>query len=288
MVCPACHGRTFRPAIPAGEIARQVRIRERLLSGAADPLPDRVRFVQDDIVDLLCCRRCHTLRRDVPAGDAVERYAADRHVPEDMQRLFDAYVEEYRCREPQYRGLLAAGAPVLEVGSYVGAFLHVAREWGWHATGVDVNREVAEFAGSRGLATRSLPLEACAFRNAAFDAVFVWNCFEQAPDPAALLREIARVLRAGGLLVIRTPNAVYYRLHAALLAASRRTGVRAPGRAAARALDHHNLLGFPFLYGFGRRALHQLLSRNGFERAGARPRGLPAWLEVSYRKQPLS
>lgn len=285
MVCPACHGRTFRTAVRAGEIARQVSIRERLLSRLTDPLPDRVRFVHDDIVDLLACRRCHTLRRDIPALDAVARYAADRHAPEEMERLFDAYVKEYRCREPHYRHRLRAGSPVLEVGSYVGAFLHVAREWGWHPTGVDVNREVAEFAGARGLATRALPLEACEFRNAAFDAVFVWNCFEQAPDPASLLSEISRVLRAGGLLVIRTPNAVYYRIHAALIAASSRVELRAPACAAARALDRHNLLGFPFLYGFGPRALNGLAARSGFERAGAHARGLPAWLEVRYRKR---
>ncbi|HLJ75716.1 MAG TPA: hypothetical protein VKU62_14075 [Thermoanaerobaculia bacterium] len=51
---------------------------------------------------------------------------------------------------------------IVEVGSYVGGFLHVAREWGWDAIGVDVDRDTSHFAQAHGYATRQGPREAWA------------------------------------------------------------------------------------------------------------------------------
>ncbi len=289
MRCPVCLGPTFRLSVRAGEIARQVRARERFvearLAAGEAVLADRVHFVQKEIVDLHSCAACGTLRRDTAAEGIPRRYAEDRYAPADMERMLASYIEEYRRREPRYRPLLPPGAEVLEIGSYVGGFLHAARDWSWNALGVDIGADVSLFANSRGLRTINLPLEACAFARASFDAVFVWNCFEQVPDPDSLLAEAARILRPRGPLVIRTPNAAFYTLCTALLAFAQDGQNRF-----IRALEHHNLLGFPFLYGYRPAALDKLIARHGFARAGAvRPNGIvpqrwAPWLEVTYRR----
>ncbi len=289
MRCPACLGRTFRLSVRAEEIARQVRARERFvearLAAGEAVLPDRIRFVQNDIVDLYSCGACGTLRRDTTAEETPHRYAEDRYATAEMERMLAAYIEDYRCREPHYRPLLDRGADVLEIGSYVGGFLHAARDWGWNAVGVDIGTDVSSFANSRGLRTVNLPVESCGFAARSFDAVFVWNCFEQVPDPDSLLSEVGRVLRPQGPVVIRTPNAAFYTLYTGLLAFSRNGQNRF-----VRALEHHNLLGFPFLYGYRPAALDKPMARHGFTRAGAvRPRGIlpqrwAPWLEVTYRR----
>jgi SAM-dependent methyltransferase len=66
-----------------------------------------------------------------------------------------------------------------------------------------------------------------------YDAVFVWNCFEQIPDPARTLRVIRQVLRPYGTLVTRVRNADFYR---------KRKGQTA------NALAWNNLLRFPYLF----------------------------------------
>jgi SAM-dependent methyltransferase len=91
-------------------------------------------------------------------------------------------------------------------------------------------------------------LEDAGFPGESFDAVFVWNCFEQLETPRSTLRAIHRVLRRFGLLVLRVPNAWFYRT-----------------LRNRRALAYNNLLGFPYLYGYTAENLHRMVSREGFE-----------------------
>jgi hypothetical protein len=96
-----------------------------------------------------------------------------------MERLFPRYVETFRRKETPYRSLLREGAEALEIGSHFGAFLKVAAEWGWKPVGIDVGRDTAGFARSKGLVTYRGTLQDCRFPTARFEAVFVWNCFER-------------------------------------------------------------------------------------------------------------
>src|SRR2546428_3619606 len=101
-----------------------------------------------------------------------------------------------------------------------------------------IGRDVDEaeqkvFAVAHGYPTRAEPFEECRFDTNSFDGVFIWNCFEQIADPKRLLNETRRVLQPDGVLVIRTPNADFYRSTDSFVL-----------------LGHANLLGFPHLYGY--------------------------------------
>jgi SAM-dependent methyltransferase len=180
-----------------------------------------------------------------------------------MEQMLRTYIDEFRAREARIRPLLPEGAKAIEIGSYVGGFLHVAREWGWDVVGLDVGEDTSHFTRAKGYPTRTASLDECAFDDASLDGVFIWNTFEQIDDPRALLAEVHRVLRPRGVLVIRTPNALFYAMIEALL------DLRHPlplddHDPLIIALGHANLLGFPHLYGFSATSLDRLVTAQGF------------------------
>ena len=72
--------------------------------------------------------------------------------------------------------------------------------------GVDPGHDVAAFCRERGLPIFEGTVEEARFTPASFDAVVVWNTFDQLPDPRPLLEQAVLLLRNGGVLVLRVPN----------------------------------------------------------------------------------
>src|SRR6266542_3064503 len=97
---------------------------------------------------------------------------------------------------------IGSKARVLEVGSYVGGFLAAAHDAGLDAQGIDVGVQVSDFVRAKGLTVHTGTLQAAQFDAEAFDAVCVWNCFDQIPEPWATVSEIYRLLRTGGWLFV--------------------------------------------------------------------------------------
>lgn len=97
---------------------------------------------------------------------------------------------------------------LLDVGCATGTFLRAVRAaGGWETYGVEMNQTAARIARERhGLEVRAGTVEAAAFPAQAFEAVTLWDVLEHLPDPAASLAEIGRILRPGGVLVVRVPN----------------------------------------------------------------------------------
>jgi SAM-dependent methyltransferase len=98
---------------------------------------------------------------------------------------------------------------VLEVGSFAGGFLLEGQEQGWDMVGVDPGRDVAAFCRARGLPIFEGTLEETRFMPGSFDAVVVWNTFDQMPDPRPVLERAVLLLRNGGILVLRVPNGAF-------------------------------------------------------------------------------
>jgi ubiquinone/menaquinone biosynthesis C-methylase UbiE len=104
------------------------------------------------------------------------------------------------------------GRTVLEVGAGSGRDSVTLAEGGAHAVVLDysqasleVARAVAERAGTRVALVRADALH-LPFRDGTFDVVFHQGLLEHFRDPMPLLHENARVLRAGGLLLVDVPQ----------------------------------------------------------------------------------
>jgi SAM-dependent methyltransferase len=256
LACPVCQRSDLVIAVPRDVLASEMRLRRRFYRDRIDGFVDRAS--QKDVLDVAhdaaaevaMCPDCEVLvRREAKAP----RFETDHYEPFAMERMLRAHIKAYRHKARSYRSLLPPGSRVVEIGSYVGGFLHVAREWGWDAIGVDVGGDTSHFARAHGYQTREEPIEKCNFDPRSFDGVFIWNCFEQIEDPHTLLAEVARILRPGGVVVIRTPNATLYR--------ERRDPV---------ILGHSNLLGFPHLFGYTATSLERLLAMHGFTASATR------------------
>lgn len=102
---------------------------------------------------------------------------------------------------------LSPEATLLDVGCGVGQFMGTMKALGWKVFGVDTDERVVEMAQAAGLDVRCGLLETLGLPDASFNVITLRHVIEHVSDPTALLGEVRRLLKPGGLLCIATPNA---------------------------------------------------------------------------------
>jgi len=96
---------------------------------------------------------------------------------------------------------------LLEIGSYCGIFLNRIRSQGWDTVGLEPDPGPANYSRTKfGLNIVDGILPNPGLEPHSFDAVVMLHVIEHIPDPAQNLREIHRLLKPGGLLVVETPR----------------------------------------------------------------------------------
>ena len=170
-------------------------------------------------------------------------YVADK----DLHVLF--FQEQLTALESRIpRGRL------LDVGCAYGFLLEAAARRGWQPRGVELSADAAEHVRREfGLPVFNGKLRDARFADAEFDAVVMNDVIEHMTDPLAELREVQRLLRSGGMVMLHTPN---------------------------EASPWHWLMGSRWihlkpaehLYYFSPATLSEMLRRAGFEVLYARPR----------------
>ena len=174
--------------------------------------------------DYARCAACETLVSTVPPavrGERViddstdfygvqywTRYQTDqRGLPPIAERSRGDLSE--RCIH-WLRALLTYRRPparMLEIGAAHGGFLRLAQLAGFDATGIEMSPSIVDFARRTfDVDMRLGPLEAAGFADATFDIVVAFDVLEHVRDPGAMLREIRRVLRPEGIVLVQTPQ----------------------------------------------------------------------------------
>jgi len=129
----------------------------------------------------------------------------------DPDALRGEMVEAEHLGRYHWAAAAAAGRTVLDVGCGTGyGTAAMAAAGAAHCTGVDVDADAVAQAGkrfgaanvafARGDAT-SLP-----FEDASFDLVTCFEVIEHVGEQRAVIAELARVLRPGGMMLISSPN----------------------------------------------------------------------------------
>ena len=137
-------------------------------------------------------------RFDTSAGTLPESDSRSRHEKNSLRRLDKITTI---LRQPP------AATRLLDVGCSSGAFLRSACNAGFRAEGVEPSADAAGTARMAGLTVFTGYLEQAGFPDAAFDAITLIEIVEHLRDPLALLRECARILKPGGVVLVTTPNA---------------------------------------------------------------------------------
>lgn len=165
---------------------------------------------------MLQCKHCKlvfTHPQPTPE-DVLQRYSKDwferEYLPSYgidpehpvLDSLAHRYGSELAALVPFYKN----GA-ILDVGAGAGLFLSQAKNYNWKVHGVEISSygpvyakkhfDIDIFQGS---------LFETNFPNDGFDVVMIQDTIEHVPDPLHIMREINRVLRIGGAVVLSTPN----------------------------------------------------------------------------------
>ncbi len=99
------------------------------------------------------------------------------------------------------------GGTVIEIGFGNSQGMAFLREAGWQVRGVEFDAVCISSAKALGFEAVQGDFASGLFDEGSADAVVASHAIEHVPDPGAFMAEAHRVLRPGGYLVLRTPNA---------------------------------------------------------------------------------
>lgn len=158
------------------------------------------------------CRQCRFLFV-VPRPDAEElkrMYSEEYFTGENM----DAATLNFRtpvflqCLERLKRVRPERGR-LLDVGCWTGDFLEHAQLAGWSVAGLELSTRAAHYAQQNGRNVRCGTMENIC-EDAQFDALTLLDVLEHMPDPRMELAHARRLLKPGGILVVRVPNTNFH------------------------------------------------------------------------------
>ncbi|PIS47589.1 MAG: hypothetical protein COT17_02715 [Elusimicrobia bacterium CG08_land_8_20_14_0_20_51_18] len=96
---------------------------------------------------------------------------------------------------------------LLDIGCNIGVFLKAARSAGFDVFGSEINTECATYGREKyGLDIRPGVVSAAGFNSGDFDVVTLFDVLEHVPEPFVFLKEVKRLLKSDGLLVLQAPN----------------------------------------------------------------------------------
>jgi len=92
---------------------------------------------------------------------------------------------------------------LLDIGAGTGEFLNVANKNGWETTGVEPSEKAKSIAISKGV---SFAENINVLENHSFDVITMWHVLEHVPDIEKQIKELKRLLKPDGTILIAVPN----------------------------------------------------------------------------------
>lgn len=92
---------------------------------------------------------------------------------------------------------------ILDIGAGTGEFLSVARQDGWKTIGVEPSDKAKAIAKNKGV---SFVEQTNELESHSFDVISMWHVLEHVPDLNQQIKELKRLLKPNGTLIIAVPN----------------------------------------------------------------------------------
>lgn len=138
---------------------------------------------------------------------------------------------------------------LLDIGCGFGFFLNDMKSRGWSVKGIEISKTGREYAEKHlYIEVYSKPLEELALPENYFDVITLFYVIEHVLDVSSLLKKVNRILKPGGLILLRWPHTTPI--------------VKFLGPLASRMDLYHT----PYhLYDFSKQTMERLLDATGFE-----------------------
>jgi SAM-dependent methyltransferase len=164
--------------------------------------------------DILRCSQCGLMRmREFPTEAEVEAFYQEQdYRGGDASRFpgpIEAMIRQFRLRRARLVDRILGGkGAVLDIGCGRGLILAELKRRGYTVAGTQLSRTAAEvIRRDHGIDIHLGELPEAAYGAGRFDFVVILHVLEHTADPAGYLREIGRITRPGGWLLVEVPNA---------------------------------------------------------------------------------
>jgi ubiquinone/menaquinone biosynthesis C-methylase UbiE len=162
-------------------------------------------------LEILRCLDCGLVFSGLELGGkaSVSLYSKGYYESEDSVMSVDRNIisERYRRTLDRLQELKLEGKELLDVGCGCGEFIKLAESNGWECHGLDISPWAAQVASEQsGVSVFVGTLAEAGYPSETFDVVTAWDVIEHIIEPQAFVAEVRRILKLGGMLVVRTPN----------------------------------------------------------------------------------
>jgi ubiquinone/menaquinone biosynthesis C-methylase UbiE len=164
-----------------------------------------------NIGNIVRCKKCGLFYRNPRLSDReeIDRYKhqifdESYNLVEDKSKK-EIYVSILNKLE-HYKG------KILDIGCAAGYFLTLARDRGWKPHGIEISdfhlKKARENLGAKYVF--GVPLKMANFPPNSFDVITMWDVLDHLMDPLGELKEIRRILKKKGLLIVRVRNMAFH------------------------------------------------------------------------------
>lgn len=157
------------------------------------------------------CSDCGLVYRNTnKAQEAILEEYSSKEYPqsapdwiEGRKRVFSSQIEELA----QFKKT----GNLLDIGAGHGFFVAACKKAGWNCTGIEPSIQLRKLAQKDlGVDLIGSRVEEASLENESFDVITLWNVVSQLSDPLNTLSHLCRLLRPGGMILIRSPNADFH------------------------------------------------------------------------------
>jgi 2-polyprenyl-3-methyl-5-hydroxy-6-metoxy-1,4-benzoquinol methylase len=202
-------------------------------------------FIEDGI-EILKCKECGLEYSGFIPERAFERKDEPKKISDETKNSrMHIYISVLKDLK-----LLIRSGRLLDVGCRTGNFLIESAKYGFNSTGVELSEEFASYARSQGLDVISGTLKHNEFLDKSFDAITYLAVFEHISAPSEELREVHRILKDEGLLVLEIPNFTFNIIKAKI-------SILFKIKPGLMPLNH--------LIHYSKDSIHRMLEKNGFQ-----------------------
>jgi 2-polyprenyl-3-methyl-5-hydroxy-6-metoxy-1,4-benzoquinol methylase len=134
----------------------------------------------------------------------------------ENQIYFSSHINMFSRWLEELEKICGSGKKLLDIGCAYGDFIKLALSRGWTAEGVEISPEMASHCKSLGLKVYDKDVLELNLAAGSYDVITMWGVLSLVREPQPELSEVFRILKPGGLVLVRDCNFLFHKLAVSL------------------------------------------------------------------------